>query len=279
MCDASHQLARETQWLRGEIPASMLALRKDKRSQLTSIDRKIEEVLQKPQLRKFLALLDRHNKDVEKHNKDLGRYDRDQRRATFLLAPYLFHAVSSVDARLAAVLKMPAIDQPTAEVRKHFQDASTKSKVLAQLLRKAPQPHFALSARNDLSDAIALFSTLPTLTAESEADTIEPLDRVLERAAELLEHMAQKISRARQHRWQGRKASEARQLQLRSQVANLAGVFRKQLGHPYHSHVAMIATLMSRISTNSDYVKKVDNRNLRRSPGDKLPKNRKQSVP
>src|SRR5262249_9633656 len=108
---------------------------------------------------------------------------------------------------------------------------------------------------------------------------IEPLDRVLERAAEALDFMARTIPRAGQHRQQTRTASEAKQRQLRSRAAGLIGGFRKQLRHPYHSHVAIIATPLSRISTNSDYVKKVDNRNLRNPAGNKMPKTRKQSVP
>jgi ABC-type transporter Mla subunit MlaD len=174
---------------------------------------------------------------------------------------------------------MPALDQPTAEVRKHFQDASTKSKVLANLLQKAPQPHVALAARSDLSDAYALFAMLPTLTAPSKTDTIEPLHQVLERAAEALNSVALTISSATQHRQPRRTAIEAQREQLRARVARLAGVCRKQLGRPYHSHVATIAALFSNIPTNTDYVKKIDKRNLGGRSGDKTLKNRKQSVP
>jgi hypothetical protein len=252
MDDASRQLAREIQWLRGEMPGSMLAFRKDERSRLTSVAQKVEGVLRRPKLRKLLALLGKRNNSLEKGNRP------------FLLSPYLLHAVSSVDARLAALSKLPALSRRASEVRQHFRDASTRSKALAVLLRKAPQPGVALAARNYLSDAHALFAALPTLTAESEADTIEPLDRVLERAAEVLDFIARTIPRGGQQ-----VETTSQQLQLRSRVAGLFGVFRKQLGHPYHSHVATLATLLSNIPTSTDYVKKMDRRMLRRPAGDK----------
>jgi hypothetical protein len=92
MDDASHQLAEEIRWLRGDVPGSMLELRKDHRLRLTSIAQTVEDVLQRPELRKFLAVLGRHNRGPE-------RVKRDRQRASFLMSPYLLHAISSVDAR------------------------------------------------------------------------------------------------------------------------------------------------------------------------------------
>src|SRR5262249_33581922 len=107
------------------------------------------------------------------------------------------------------------------------------------------------------------------------------LARLLDDAAASLDSIAHQISRAKSHRQPVKYGSAARQQELRLRAASfLAEVCRRALNHPYHSHVAVIATLLSGINTNADYVKKSERREPpRREPGDKTPRTFKQSLP
>ena len=62
------------------------------------------------------------------------------------------------------------------------------------------------------------------------------------------------VRRAKQNRHTGAGALRMRAAEF------LVGVFQKRLGHPYHGHVATIATVISRIPTDADFVKKVEAR-------------------
>jgi len=260
MASASKQLAAEMRWLL-RVEELILTKRSNSRPSESwiQIARKVEGVLKKPSMSKFLAILDQHNTELIAHN----RYNHERRNSFFLLGPQLFHVFHSVKARSAMLSKMPALNRPPAEVRAHLEEISSKCKDLARLLRKGPQPTVALAAHSDLSDAQSIILSSPIIRSASEIVTFERLDVLLRRAAAEFEATAQNISRAKQHQHPSKKANEATQLEVRSRAANqLARVFRKELRRPYHSHVATIVTLMSGVPTDDDYVKKVAKRSM-----------------
>jgi hypothetical protein len=251
MAGTCDQLAAEKRWLRAEISPRIAALRtRSPPDQWTSIAQQVEELLQRPELAKLLAVLKQQNEGLN---------------APFLLGPYLFQVVSSIEERRDAQAKMPAIGRSAAEVREHLLMASAKSRDLAACLRKGPQPVVVLAPHSDCWDAIALFD-FPAIQGPSEFAAPVPLDQLLDKVAASLESMARKIPRAKQHRRPSK--NEA----LRSRTATvLVNVFRERLGHPYHNHVATIAGLLSGIPTDADYVKKVERRMRSRVAGDRLP--------
>jgi hypothetical protein len=246
MTGAFDQLHAETRWLRGEMPGSFLAPRKNWRPsrEITQTAERALEILQRHELAKFRAVL-------EKCNRGRGR--------PFLLGPYLFQIIESVEERWAMLGRYPLLGRPAAEVRDHIRHVSTDAKALASLLRKGPQPHIALSARCDAWDAFALMWRFPIIQSPSEAATIVPLDELLNSIARDLG--ACKIPRAKQHNQPAKKEKRARQHELRLLAASiLVEVLRRELKHPYHNHVATIAEALSGISTDADYVKKVEKR-------------------
>ena len=259
MAGACNQLAAEMRWLRGEIsPGIAAALRtRSPPDRCTCIARQVEGLLQRSELAEFLAVLKQHN---------------EARRTPFLLGPYLFQVISSIEGLRAAHAKMPALDQPAAEVRDHLLEASIKSKDLAARLRKGPQPSVVLARHSEAWDALGLIESLSTIQSSSERENVLPLDQLLEKAADLLETAANKIPRAKQHR-RPSKSARAGNSELRSRAARvLVDAFRSRLGHAYHRHIATIAELLSGITTDADFVKKAEKRGrAARAPGDKLP--------
>ena len=257
MAGGSSQLAAEIEWLR---QWKLLAERSSRRppERWNSIVHQVEKVLHRPELAKFLTVLERHN---------------STRKTRFLLGPHLFQVIGSVEDRRAFRAKMPVMNRPPAEVRAHFQEGSAKSKALARLLRKGPQPGVALAARNQDWEAFKAFA--PLIQSSKDCAENVPLAQLLDRAAASLDSMAHQISRAKSHRQPVKNASAPTQQEMRSRASFLAEVFRRALNHPYHSHVAVIATLLSGINTNADYVKKCE----RREPRDKTPRTFKQSLP
>ena len=161
MNDGSAQLAAEERWLRGSIASTR-----------PDVARRVEKILKRRELVQFLA-------DIERHNAD--------RKARFRLGPHLFQVIVSVDERLAARSKMPALDQPNAYLRTHFQDASTKSKALAKLLRRTFQPKIALAAYSEGPDIRRLLDPFPIIQSSTGSVTIVLLDKLLAEAAASLE--------------------------------------------------------------------------------------------
>jgi hypothetical protein len=248
MAGAPDQLDAETRWLRGKMPRSILAPRKNWRpsKEMTRTAEKALEILQHRELSKPLAVLEKFNSDSE-------------RKGPFLLGPYLFRVIRSVEQRQAIRAKHPLLGAPPAEVRDHFRQTSTDAKALANLLRKGPQPRVALAARHYARDA---FEPLPMVQSPGKAKIIVPLNELLHRVAASLDIAAQKITRAKLHnRLAKKKESKARQYELRLLTASiLVEAFRRELKHPHHNHVATITTVLSGISTDADYVKKVEKR-------------------
>jgi hypothetical protein len=114
------------------------------------------------------------------------------------------------------------------------------------------------------------------LTAVIEASGPErqvvPIAILLERGAAWFEALTQQVvPRSKQNRRPAARASEAYADELRSRAAEfLVGVFRETLGHPYHAHVATIASIISGKQTDADFVKKVEARqSWPNSQGDK----------
>jgi hypothetical protein len=81
-----------------------------------------------------------------------------------------------------------------------------------------------------------------------------PLDQLLNDAAAALDTAARNISRT----WQHQKPSGEELRRLAAGV--LATTLRRNLNQPYHSHVATIVTILTGITTDEDYVKKIDKR-------------------
>jgi hypothetical protein len=250
----SEQLAKEIEWLRG--PPSVRTLAPDA---WTSIANRVEKVLQNPALSELLDILDRHN--------------RNEKRP-FLLGPYVFQIIQSVEERWAMRRKVPSLNQPPALVRARFETASRKSKELADLLRKGHQPSVALAGHRRERDAWRLVTPFPIIQGQGKSAVVISLDCLLERAAELLNSVAEKITRAKQHGRPAKMASNAQKEELRSRaVSVLTKVFLERLNQPYHRHVASVAELLSGLCTDADYVKKVAKRSARSVAGDKTAQN------
>jgi hypothetical protein len=278
MGDASSQLNEELKWLRGEPgsdkPASsMLDPRLHPQEGWTEIVERVETVVKNPELSSFLTILQDHNSrkpdtpasrsPVRKRRELFWRSRRStcrRRRSPFLLSPYLFHIIHSVEARCETSAQWPALDRPPAKIRAHFQEASAKAKALASLLRKGPQPTVRL-ARSTQSKRPLPFLVFAPLERQDDLPPTIPLDRLLDDAATACGLMADNIERAKQHRRPGEKASVAKQIELRSHAAIvLTERFREQLGQYFYSHVATIVGLLSGIETDEEYVKKVKQR-------------------
>jgi hypothetical protein len=240
-----NQLAREIEWLRGKTPASMLATRPNSHppDTWTGIAKRVEKVLRESSLAKLLAILEQHNRS---------------QKTPFLLGPHLFQVLWSVEAQRGTRQKMPALDRRPGEIRDHFKSASIKSKELADLLHKGPQPQAVLAQHRE-RDVFALIMACPILQGPSKSPTIVSLAWLLDSASRELDSMARQIPLAKQHR---RIKNKARQNdELRSLASGrLVNAFRERLKRPYYHHVAAIAALLSDLPTNADYVKKIERR-------------------
>lgn len=245
-----NQLAAERQWLR--------------RHPRTEIADRVESALAHPDLAIFIG-------NLEKHNRALAA-DRQRRRnrSPFLLGPYLFHIIHSVQAREFTRAEMPVLNCPAAEVRSHFKEVSAKAKALAALLRRGPQPTVVLSAPDKVGRAAALFQMFPALQSTSRSKAHVLLQHILDDASKLFDSAARKIGRAKQHRRLTYNANA--ELRART-VSVLVRTFREKLGRPYFADVASIAHILSDIETDPEYVKKTEQRQRRSVTGDSLPRN------
>ena len=196
----------------------------------------------------FLSVLEAHN---------------DNRSKPLLLGPYLFRIIHSVEAKNDIVQRMPVLERRPSDLRDHYQSASKSAKALARLLRKGPQPSVVLSAHDEVREAFSLFQPFGVIQSPNQFEAIVPLDRLLHEAAASLDLITARIPPAIQYR-KGVKAKTERLDELRHLAASvLATRFRQELSQPYHSHVATIVRLLTGITTDSDYVKKIDKRSRR----------------
>jgi hypothetical protein len=255
---AAKQLAVEIDWLAGELPGSFL-----RPPPLSPTQREIVQfvtkILRHPNLVPFLSILEHHNSTPRWQ---LGR--RTPTKTRFLLGPHLYQVHSSVRARDETRRRLPVLDQPAAEIRAHFRTVAGECKTLAELLRKGPQPLVALASETRTNELLKVLNPLTELfeaSDDSERQHI-PFTELLERAARWFDELAAQIPRAKQN-----KQTAKGELRFRA-VEFLVSVFRKRLNHPYHAHVASIATILSGIETNADFVKKVDARQTTSSDSD-----------
>lgn len=238
--NASSQLAVEEEWL------SSLACRTRLASGWKDIVQRIRDVIARPELQNVLEALATHNQN---------------RSTPFLLAPYLFNIVLSLEMRNDNLRRMPALGRRPAELRSHFQVASAKAKALARLVRKAHQPHIVLCAHDDSREVFKLFQPCPIIQAPSQSETTVPLDWLLDAAAASFDSAAKKIPHTHHHRKAQQTLTNADRSQLRRLAARrLVSEFRRNLGSPYHSHVADIVEALTGTATDADYVKKVEMR-------------------
>ena len=187
-------------------------------------------------------------------------HENKKPRQRFLVAPFIFHAVHSIEAQADTRRVFPVLDQPASEVRAHFKTAARRSRKLAASLRKAPQPHVVLGTRSSKFVPFFLASP-PIIRSSKKSQTTVTLDRLLDEAAAALDQLMKRTVRSTANRNLGRKAVESKQKALRARLVNiLVEKFRSELCHPYHSDVAKIATIVSCVETNSDFVKKTDRR-------------------
>jgi hypothetical protein len=255
---AFQQLSTEKAWLSGELPGSIFASHGNRRPAPLSIDiaKKIEKVLESCELAPVLRVLERHNNEQDN--------EKGRKRRPFLLAPYLFQAINSIEQRKTTLKRMPVLGRRPGETRTHFHEASAKARALARRVRKGPQPLIALAAHDDAREAVTLFQPFPIIQSPDRSETTVTLDWVLDRTADSLDSVAKKIASAGQHRKRAANANSHTQSELRRLAADLlVTAFRRELGYPYHSHVATIVTTLTGIDTDADYVKKIEKRKLR----------------
>ena len=199
----------------------------------------------------MLRILEQHNNEQD------NKKGRERNKSPFLLGPYLFQAIYSVEQKKTAIKGMPVLMRRPAELRAHFHEASAKARALARLLRKGPQPSVALAAHDEAREAVTPFQPFPTVQSPHRSETVKPLAELLDTAAASLDSMPEKILSAQQ-----RAKSGARFELQRLAASTLVRRFRKELNRPYHLHVAAIVTALSGIHTDADYVKKIEKRNL-----------------
>lgn len=238
--DTFRQLAAEKRWLRGETPGSFLAALGSHKAarQQTTIAKYIEKFLASPRLRSVVCMLEEHN--------------RRGRSTPFLLGPLLFGVMRSIEARKDVHSRMPVLMRRPAEVRTFFRNASAKTRALAKLIQKGPQPSIALAAHDYMRQEFGLFLPFPVIQSSTGKAYIVPLDQLLKEAAVSFDEVAQKIAK----RTKEPAAMELRRLAARRLVA----AFRKQLKRPYHSHVATVVQELTDIVTDADDVKKIEKR-------------------
>ena len=213
------QLAAEQCWLRGEMPRSLLARRYNPSPQQIDAAKQTEKVLARRELASVLRMLEQHNRQrvLERH------------KTPFLLAPYLFQIIISVEQRRSVRKQYPLLAQSPRKVHAHFRKVAAQARVLARLIRKGPQPPVA--AR---------------------------LDRLLAKAAAAYDSLAEKTPPQRRQ-----KLPHKSELRHRA-ITVLDGAFRNEWKQPYYEYVADIVTALTGTPTDADYVKKVVKRSKTR---------------
>jgi hypothetical protein len=280
---AERQLAAEIEWLvnaagtewrprcdtAGAIRVNCRTLPALVRRELAT---QIEEILYRPDLVPLLRIIEEHNSQPrEIPGRRLPQNDR------FLLGPHLFQVLVSVESRSEVRQRLPVLDQPAAEVRSHLQKVAADCKILAALVCKGPQPHVALAAETNANEALKLFALTEFFEAAdgSERQVVAFAD-LLQRAARWFDALKDHVPRAKQNRHTGNGALRVRAAEF------LPGVFRKRLGQPHHAHVATIATIVSGIVTDADFVKKVEAQqsgSKRRQDGESLARKTAETLP
>ena len=209
------QLAAEQCWLRGEMPRSLLARRYNPSPQQIDAAKQTEKVLARRELASVLRMLEQHNRQrvLERH------------KTPFLLAPYLFQIIISVEQRRSVRKQYPLLAQSPRKVHAHFRKVAAQARALARLLREGPQPPVAAPLDWLLGEAAAAYDTL--------AEKTPP------RRRQKLPHKSELRHRA---------------------ITILCAAFRREFEHPHHAHVATIVAELTGTPIDADYVKKVEKR-------------------
>jgi hypothetical protein len=246
----AEQLAAENDWLAGRhLPESFRAMLPAPSQAEQEIDECVRAILSDAKLGRFLRVIERHNSQPREMP---GR--RLPQRDHFLLGPHLRQVLMSAQARDELRRRLPVLNQPAAEVRDHLQKVAADCKSLADLIRKGPEPGIALAGSIGRNDFLRVFGVWAEVFEASDGLKYEEvcLADLLERAARWFDVLKDRVPRAKQNRHTGNGALRVRAAEF------LPGVFRKRLGQPYHAHVATIATIVSGIETDADFVKKVE---------------------
>jgi hypothetical protein len=272
LADTSDQRKKELEWLSGDTEASLLSKKLRPTARLIDIAKRLKRIIKNHALDATLDLLDEHNRDQER----IKNEEQSRNKSSLLLSPYLFHVMKTVEDRWDVFAKMPALDRPAGEVRDHFDEASTKCKELADLLRRGPALFVALAEHRDGWEEV--FESLGSsfLQSPDKSPAIVTFDRLLDHAASSHARLARRVARAKHHRRPAKKKAEAKNEELRSLIAReIEGIFRSFLGKPYYAQVAVVATLLSGLETDPGYVKKIAERSRKgRAARDKVSRNR-----
>ncbi len=253
---AQRQLAAEIEWLaraaRTEWVARNDGVGFDAVPALvpSELEARIKEILYCPKLASLLNIIRKHNSQLREVP---GR--RLPQRDNFLLGPHLFQVLISVQNRNEMRQRLPLLDQPAAEVRNHLKKVAKDCEALAALIRIGPQPGIALAGsigRNEYLRVSGVWAEVFEAADGLKYQEIMFAD-LLKRAAGWFDALVDRVPRAKQNRHTGNGALRVRAAEF------LPGVFRKRLGHPHHTHVATIATMVSGgMETNADFVRKVE---------------------
>jgi hypothetical protein len=243
--DDFDQLAAELRWLRTR--ALLSAHLKSQDVEAERIEKRIENYLMDARLRELLTILKDANRDRL----------RKPGRKPWLLAPDLHYIVQVVESRREAIAKMPALGGTPAEQREHYLEVAHQAAALAAALRKAPQPS-VVPMPPEAGEALALLWP----PGEFLFKGATPLSELLDRAATTVRSIAGSVSAKAPRRLRGKNRHDRQQAsEIRRFVAGLfPGHFRQELGSPLHEHVATLATVLSGIDTDADYVKKEEKR-------------------
>jgi hypothetical protein len=271
LADASDQLKQELEWLRGEAPGSLLAVRANfsPPDHWVSIAKRIETVLLDVSSNKLLAILDKHNAEIRANSlatKDRFPPNREahKQKGFYLLAPQIFRIVHSVESRSDVRNVTGASEYTAGKLRSHLLAASAKSKTLAALLRRHIQPRVALAAHHDDYELLQTLLPVPIIYSDGDVTSLVELDEVLDKAARQFDSIATRITRATPNRRPSKRPKKAQKEELRSQIASsLVRILRERLDRPCYDHVAAIAHLLTNVPTDADYVKKVATRGER----------------
>jgi hypothetical protein len=243
------------------------APRKGRTVQAETIEARIENYLIDRRLQEVLSVLERKNRDrlrerrevlapSERKNRDHFR-EKARKRAPLLLGPYLHYITRAVESRREAIAKMPALGRTPAELREHYREIAHQAAALAAALRKAPQPNVVPMPR-EAGEAFGVFWPTSEFFFEGATQVSELLDK----AATTVRSIAGSVSAKVPRRTGGKTKHDRQQAsQIRRFVAiRFSDFFRRELGRPLHEHVATIATVLSGIATDADYVKKAEKR-------------------
>lgn len=117
---AAKQLAAEIEWLEGRyLPDWALSRLPEPSPAERDIVERVRGILNDPRLVPVLRMLEKHNSCPR-----VEPGARTPSKARLLLGPHLRQVLASVQGRGEMRQKLPVLDQPAAEVRKHLQDAS-----------------------------------------------------------------------------------------------------------------------------------------------------------